>query len=366
MDANALQPFDAYIAECAAHIKDRRTTHQHHAINPEAVITANCPFELQPDNKTPNEKFRYGVLLVHGLLDSPFSLRDLGTHFQHAGILSRAVLLPGHGSRPNDLLQVKYQEWIDAVRYGVDSLRHVAETIFLVGYSTGATLSIYHALNDSSVQGVILLAPALKILPPVSTIVKWPVLSNFFSREDKWLCQDDEIDYAKYESVPFNPIIELGKLIETIKKENRSLSCPMMMVMSLDDETVSPHAALRYFTRNATDDSRFMLYTTEKKHHTDERILLRNPAYPKWHIKQMSHIALPFAPENPHYGQQGDYPNHSDPHASRTIYGAYNNFETRIYDRLYKLGMVKKRRATLTYNPDFDYMAERIVEFIKM
>lgn len=364
MDMNALQPFDTYIAECAEKIKHRRAPHHHPSLDPEMIITANCPFELRPDQPTSTGKFRYGALLIHGLLDSPFTLRDIATQLNKAGILSRAVLLPGHGTLPADLLNVNYQEWVNAVRFGVNSLRQEVDHIFLVGYSTGGTLSIYHALHDANIKGIVLLAPALKILPPISTIVKLPILANFFSREDKWLCQEKEIDYTKYESVPFHPILELGKLINSIKKIEHPINCPVMLAMSMNDETVSAQAALDYFKAKTNGKSRSIIYTTNNNIRGGQRINVRNAAYPSLRIKQLSHIALPFAPDNPHYGQQGDHPDHSNPQANDILYGAYNRVQTRIYDQLYKAKLVKNRRSTLSYNPDFDYMAASIVDFI--
>lgn len=358
------KPFDNYIAECAEHIKQQRSA-QYYPIGANEVVTANSPFEYRPEQSSRSTKIPYGALLIHGLLDSPFSLRDIAAQLKEAGILSRAVLLPGHGTTPSALLNTTHQAWIDSVRYGVDTLRDQVDHIFLIGYSTGATLSIYHALHDANIKGVVLLAPALKILPPTSTIVKLPILASFFSREDKWLTQEEEKDYAKYQSVPFRPVIELGKLINKINKIKNPLPCPAMLIMSINDETVSAQAALRYFNTKTNDKSRSIIYATHDKLKGNPRIEVRHSAYPTLHIKQMSHIALPIAPDNPHYGQYGDYPEHSNPQAKHVIYGAYNRLETRFYDQLYNAKLVKYRRSTLTYNPDFAYMAKSVIDFIK-
>ena len=113
----------------------------------ELIIEANSPFELRPTNpivstQTPT-KMKYGALLIHGLLDSPFIMKDAGLHLQSQGLLVRSILLPGHGTVPGSLLNVKYEDWLQAVRYGIASLAKDVEHIFLVGFSTGASLSIY-------------------------------------------------------------------------------------------------------------------------------------------------------------------------------------------------------------------------------
>src|SRR5438045_615770 len=58
---------------------------------PELIVEANSPFELRP------KKFaRNGILLIHGLFDSPGLLKDMGQHFYQHDFLVRAILLPGH------------------------------------------------------------------------------------------------------------------------------------------------------------------------------------------------------------------------------------------------------------------------------
>src|SRR6185295_19892936 len=59
------------------------------------IIDANAPFELHPQTKP-----RYGALLIHGLLESPFHMQDIGKHLCTQGLLVRSLLLPGHGIVP--------------------------------------------------------------------------------------------------------------------------------------------------------------------------------------------------------------------------------------------------------------------------
>src|SRR5262249_50854380 len=129
----------------------------------ELVVETNSPFELLPPRHIPGNKIKYGALLVHGLFDSPFLMRDIGTFLQSHGILARAILLPGHGIVPGNLLNVDYKDWIQTVNYGIATLEKDVEHIFLVGFSTGASLSLYHALQNPKIAGLLLASPAIKI-----------------------------------------------------------------------------------------------------------------------------------------------------------------------------------------------------------
>ncbi|MGI9500774.1 MAG: hypothetical protein ACR2P3_12090, partial [Geminicoccaceae bacterium] len=69
-------------------------------------VAAVGPFELRPtpdggDCKgNADANYDRGILLIHGLNDTPFSMWDLGSRFAKACYLVRGVLLPGHGTVP--------------------------------------------------------------------------------------------------------------------------------------------------------------------------------------------------------------------------------------------------------------------------
>jgi esterase/lipase len=361
-------PFADYIAYSQALIKERRTDLQASRFtHPEHIIDANSPFEFYPVNPIKQgERIKYGALLIHGLFDCPFSFRDIGHRLQHQGILCRSILLPGHGTTPSDLLNVSYHDWIQATRYGIETLKRDVDQLFLVGYSTGAALSVYHALHDTQIAGVVLLAPAIKIKAPVDTLFSWRYLVKWLSSNRQWIYREDEIDYAKYLSIAFNPVSQVNNLTDVINElhQQRSLDCPVLMVMSREDETVSSHMAIDFFSSLPNPKNRMLLYTGYDHRYPDARILPRLTHYPDLHTQHFSHVAIPFAPNNQHYGQEGDYKYASRINQRDVTYGAYNRLEESSYDFLYQLGLLKYKRRQLTYNPDFDYMANMIHNFI--
>ena len=81
-------------------------------IDLEKIVDGNAPFELKPSGgyHAGREKpYRRGVLLTHGLTDSPYFMRHLAAFFQENGFSVMAVLLPGHGTRPGDLLDTNWR-----------------------------------------------------------------------------------------------------------------------------------------------------------------------------------------------------------------------------------------------------------------
>lgn len=360
-------PFSDYISKTRAIIEERRTDLQQQSEKAAQIIDANSPFELYPDNPIRStNQLKYGALLIHGLLDSPFSMRDIGKALQAGGIMSRALLLPGHGTIASDLLRVSYHDWIQAVRYGIETLKREVDHVFLIGYSTGATLSIYHALNDSNIAGIILLSPAVRIKAPVDIAVAWHKLANYFGNNRDWMTRQKETDYAKYQSIPFHAITQVSQLTDIIHdlRMHHAMTSPMYMVLSYEDETISSRRAIDFFSRTPNAESRLLLYSSANHEYADPRIMSRLTKVDSLPISSYSHTALPFAPNNPHYGEHGDYALASTLSSTKYIYGAYTSLDEKIFDLLYRFRLCKQRRRELTFNPDFNFMASEIVSFI--
>jgi esterase/lipase len=355
-------PFAEYIKQCQSLIAERRLNLGCGTNDAEKIISANSPFEYYP---TTDKKAKYGALLIHGLLDCPFTFRDLATQLQAQGILSRAILLPGHGTKPDDLMAVTYHDWLQAVRYGVETLKKEVDYVYLVGFSTGAALAIYHAMQDANIAGIIALSPAIKIRTPVDMMANWYHLTNYLGKGRHWAYHTAEVDYVKYKSIPFNSVRQVTKLAESIREmtHDNPLKQPIYMILSREDETISSHNAIDFFLCQHHPESKMLLYTSLDHRYSDRRIETRKAVYPDLNIAHISHPSLGFSPSNPHYGQEGDYINAS--HNSRKyIYGAYNTIEINAFKLMSKINLVKYPRRVLTYNPDFNNMASNIARFI--
>ena len=101
-----------------------------------------------------------GVLLVHGFTGAPPSMRPWGEFLHSKGYTVRVPLLPGHGTTPEDLNEVKWQEWPDKVTKELRELQKSCDTIFLIGLSMGGgtVLNVAESNNDV-IKGVILVNP---------------------------------------------------------------------------------------------------------------------------------------------------------------------------------------------------------------
>ncbi|EHA15584.1 alpha/beta hydrolase [Halomonas sp. HAL1] len=90
------ESFDQYARETRAWIADNRAFISE---GRDLEKEPNTPFELRPDRPA-----KRGILLVHGLGASPWYFIVIATDMANDGWLVRSILLPGHGTRPADLM----------------------------------------------------------------------------------------------------------------------------------------------------------------------------------------------------------------------------------------------------------------------
>lgn len=304
-------PFDEYVRQSRRMIEKARIDINEH--NRDAILAANMPFELKPDEKkfprNANGRFQKGILLIHGLTDSPYFFKPLARYLQERGFLVRAILLPGHGTVPGDLLSVQYQAWIEATQYGAAQLQQDAEHIFLGGFSTGGALCMLEALNNRHIRGLILFAPAAGIKSP------WAFMADFLKSFRDWLGSTaDDRDYAKYESMAINggaQVYRLTRELDGAFAAGGRLDMPVFVVGSKDDITVDTKKIISVFDNYITSPkSLLLLYGREDWRHTGafaERIVFRQSYLPDERIVDYSHISLLMPPDDPRYGKNGDY-----------------------------------------------------------
>jgi len=329
----------------------------------DTIIKANTPFELKPSGQNTKSQ---AALLIHGLLDSPLHLSDIGKLLQNKGLLVRSMLLNGHGTIPGALLNTKYTNWLESAKYGVESLAKEVNKIFLVGLSTGGAISLHpEILKHPKIAGIILFAPAIKIkskLAAVSFYYKYLPWSNW---ESAWIhpSPDETIDYAKYRSMPLNAVYQVYKLTKDLDK--RQPGCPIFAALSEDDKTICANSALNYFHNHTNPESKMILYSTKPKKYKDIRIEARQSHYDDLRIKNFSHTCIQLSPENTHYGAHGDYKfaSHIDTEKN-IVYGEFDRVDIMKNQKMREHKLTNLEYQRLSYNPDFKYMSQSILDFI--
>jgi alpha-beta hydrolase superfamily lysophospholipase len=169
----------------------------------------NRSFELAPEGAAAG-----AVVLLHGLTDSPYSMRNLARRYRDHGFVAVAIRLPGHGTVPAGLTGVHWEQWSEATRLAVREARRRAAPgapLHLVGYSNGGALAMKYALDaldDPSLPRparIVLVSPMIGVtaLARFAGILGWPAVFPAFAGA-AWLGIVPEFNPFKYNSFPVN------------------------------------------------------------------------------------------------------------------------------------------------------------------
>jgi alpha-beta hydrolase superfamily lysophospholipase len=87
---------------------------------------------------------------LHGLTDSPYSMRHIARRYREHGYVSIAIRLPAHGTVPGALTDVEWQDWMAATRLAVrEARRRIGPSLplHMIGFSNGGALALKYVLD---------------------------------------------------------------------------------------------------------------------------------------------------------------------------------------------------------------------------
>ena len=422
-----VKTFDAYLA-----LEDRLFAQLNEKIKPNIPPSQDYPanrysshsFSSPSSWKTnwnrsfqwPTASPRAGVLLLHGMSDSPYSLRHLGKRLHDDGAWVVGLRLPGHGTIPSGLVYIKREDMIAAVELAA---RHLREKIgdaplYIVGYSNGGALAVNYAfqsLNDDSLPrlaGVGLISPAIGVTPAARFATVQAGLGRLLGLEKlAWTSVLPEYDPFKYNSFAVNAGVVVYELTQDIQEaveeadEGGKLDQlpPILAFQSVLDATVSIEALLEGLFRHLPDKKHELILFDLNRERDFKAFLKKDPKpvlkeladgmrrnftlsivgnlSPKtmdvgvvrqvpgekatrtplglaWPEEtfSLSHVALPFPDSDPIYGNKA-----SD--ASRVHLG-----DLAVRGERGKLRISASDMLRLRHNPFYPYLEKRLVEFI--
>lgn len=331
----------------------------------ELEISMASPFELQPDASCGDEK-RGIAILVHGLSDTAFAMRDIGDTLRLGCYVVRSILLPGHGTRAGDLLTTRYAHWDSSVQHVVDHAVREHDHVIVGGFSLGAVLTLNAAMKtDSRIDALLALSPAYHLSS--WRLARWAPLVHPFK---PWIDQELADDAMRYEAMPTRGIAETVRAIREMRKavvRRGAISIPWLLVQSTDDAVVVPadnRAFFHQFSRHKV--SRLINFSSDQPP-------ANLPSTETWlqgfndsmRVTGLTHQAIHISPDNPHYGINGAYRNCGstaprDPAAvalcesSKSVwYGLWNDPES-----------ADRASARSTFNPNFRKLSVEILHFL--
>lgn len=302
------------------------------------------------------------VLLLHGMSDSPYSLRTVARTLHEQGYHVLALRMPGHGTAPSGLRFVDAEDMIAAVRLGMRHLSGFAGDlpIHIIGYSTGGTLALDYTLDATA--GIVSPVPtSLILISPAIRIHGAARLARFQDRISivpglgrmSWLSVEPEFDPYKYNSFATNA----GHVVHTLTRsidgrlaeraQHGPVDMPPILVFkSTVDSTVTTEAVVDNLL-SRLDRNRHRLVLFDINRTTAKSTLLIDDPGPLTY-RLMSDDQLPFAVtfvvnESPE--STGVVARHKQPFAAAAT-------DTEELDMAWPFGVMSLSHVALPFPPD--------------
>lgn len=190
-----------------------------------------APFDYPADGPA-------GVLVLHGFTGVPFSVRPWGQALHAAGAGVAGPLLPGHGTRWEELATVRWEQWRDHAARHVRELRAHHDVVVVCGLSMGGALAL-HLAAVLPVDGVVALNPALSLVSRTARFapaLRRAVPSVAAVGDDISLPGVTEHAYPR---TPVAGVAELGRFMARTRRLLPAVDAPVLLLRSQHDHVVS-------------------------------------------------------------------------------------------------------------------------------
>lgn len=195
------------------------------------LMDGASPFELG--------KGETGVLLIHGFTGSPQSMKPWGEYLVSRGFSVSCPLLPGHGTRWQDMQSNQWRDWTGCAQDALDRLSETVETTFVCGLSMGGAIACYLAAeNQDSVAGIATVGaavltedPRTYLLPVLKHLIpSFPGVSNDIA--------DPGVKEVAYDRLPLKAAAELLQLQRATRERLARIGVPTLLFHSREDHVV--------------------------------------------------------------------------------------------------------------------------------
>jgi carboxylesterase len=196
-----------------------------------------------------------GVLLCHGFTGSPQSLRPWARCLAERGLTVSLPLLPGHGTRWEDLQLTGWQDWYAEVDRELRVLRERCARVFVAGLSMGGALALrLAAKHGQDIAGLVVVNPANKVhglsaytLPVTRHVVRTTrgIVSD--------IAKEHGVEIG-YDRVPLHAAHSLRTFFRLVDGELPQVTQPLLVLRSAQDHVVPAADSARILSRVSSTD----------------------------------------------------------------------------------------------------------------
>ena len=190
-----------------------------------------------------------GVILIHGFTATTDSMLYVAEKLSENGFHVELPTLSGHASEPDDLINTKWEYWIEDIHKAWLKMRKRVDKIFLVGLSMGGTIALNISVKLPFVSGIVLINHTLYMKDLKYKFA--PFLKNILGYA-KGLSSDildKNVNVIAYDKVPIVAIEQLLDLCRDTEEKMFLVKTPVLIFKSMKDNVIPIHVAETTFRK---------------------------------------------------------------------------------------------------------------------
>ncbi len=211
----------------------------------------NKPFHLKGTSDT-------CVVLVHGWTSTPYEMRVLGSQLNAEGFAVDAPLLSGHGTRPEHLEHVTWEQWEKDVEKAYKRVKKQYKKVYIGGMSMGGNLALHVAANNADVDGLILMSTPYTMKHEKAGLCAARVMNKFTSYKKKYYPrilnpQPSITQLISYQRYPISSAFEAFDVIKQSHEKLPDITQPTFLIQPERDHLVSRSSIYDIYGRIASE-----------------------------------------------------------------------------------------------------------------
>lgn len=198
---------------------------------------------------------RVGVVLCHGFTGAPASMLPWAHALAEHGYAVSVPLLPGHGTRWQDLNRTQWSDWYAELVRAFEKLRADCDEVVVGGLSMGGGLALRLAADrGAEVCGVVLVNPALNTLR--KDVLALPVLKHVvpsFPGITNDIKKPGTDEYG-YDRSPLKAAASMMAGWKVLRTDLPRVTQPLLIFRSAEDHVVDPSSVEAILARVSSRD----------------------------------------------------------------------------------------------------------------
>ncbi len=199
------------------------------------------PFLLEGEKRNGKQ---HGVLLIHGFTGSAAHMRMIGERLQQQGFTVMGINLPGHATGMDDMARCTWDDWLDAAKDAFLQLQERCDFVSAAGLSMGGCLALILAEQMQMTAVAPISAPMGTRAPLWAASLASPFMKTVWWRGRKESAEPLKNEYdCGYPGFRTSCARHLSRLIKMARRDLHAVTCPVLVVQSHADETITADSA---------------------------------------------------------------------------------------------------------------------------